>query len=335
MPPSRNAMQSRKRRQERIRQERHLRRREEGAPPEAPSVRPSAFERERLLRLLARLRKAHPGEDLDDAAFLTRLQAMPPNQLLASLPEDPVEEAQELAFQAMEADTVEEAQELAQAALDKDPDCLDARCLMGSLEARDLAGAARALAAALAAEEQRLGPAHVEQMALSCETAVELRPYLRALSGLARMLEELERPGEAIPHYQRLLRLSPSDPMGHREALVRAYLAADRLKELHRFLKEHLKSDLSAIFAWADVLERHKSGALAGAAQALQRARSINPYVEDFLTGRRRLPKQLPTTYEEGSPEAAVVALDCIGRAWTEDRQAMAWLLRGGRELNG
>ena len=80
--------------------------------------------------------------------------------------------------------------------------------------------------------------------------------------------------------------------------------------------------------AWAAVLERIRSKTEIGAEKALARARMINPYFEEYLTGRRKLPKQIPDISAPGSPEEAASALRIFGETWGNDREGMYWLFR-------
>jgi hypothetical protein len=80
--------------------------------------------------------------------------------------------------------------------------------------------------------------------------------------------------------------------------------------------------------AWAALLERIRAKAEQGADQALVRARRINPYFEEYLTGRRKLPKRIPASTLPGTPEEAASALQLFGETWINDREGMYWIFR-------
>lgn len=67
-------------------------------------------------------------------------------------------------------------------------------------------------------------------------------------------------------------------------------------------------------------------GNQSAAKKTLAAARKINPHVAPLLTGRKRLPKNLPGYYSPGEPSEAYMCYDSIGAAWKKHRTAVAWL---------
>ena len=55
-----------------------------------------------------------------------------------------------------------------------------------------------------------------------------------------------------------------------------------------RILFEKYPTEFMAIFLWGQVLERYLSGDLKKAARISRRASERNPYMLDYLTGRKR-----------------------------------------------
>lgn len=304
MAQSRKSQQTRKARAERIRREKH------GEQKPAEPRRASSFDGERRLLAAARLQ-----DELGTRAATG----------------DAREEAQELAFQALEADPPEEAKELAQRALALDTDCLDALHALASAEATTPEERAERLKALLPQAEARLKAQTRPESLGHGWNQVELRPCLRLFMACGAALEHLGRFGEAAPLFERLLECNLDDPQGARFYLVRCYLMSHKLKELQRLL-QRFETDPSPVLAWAAVLERIQSRSLLGAAKLLPKAREANPIVEEFLTARRRLPRNGTPLghYPAGSEEEAITAMRFVGEAWLNDRTAMYWLFQGG-----
>jgi len=74
------------------------------------------------------------------------------------------------------------------------------------------------------------------------------------------------------------------------------------------------------------VLERFLSGDLRAAAKAFKNANKRNPYVIDYLRGKKRPPPQLLQYYSPGDVSEAIVCFDTIGPAWQKHPEAIEWL---------
>ena len=83
--------------------------------------------------------------------------------------------------------------------------------------------------------------------------------------------------------------------------------------------------------AWATVLARLKAQNEKAARKALEHARKVNPAVEEFITGRQKLPRKLPEFATPGSPEEAAETLKLFGEVWSNDREALYWLFKQDR----
>jgi len=103
------------------------------------------------------------------------------------------------------------------------------------------------------------------------------------------------------------------------------YLEARRLDDVAA-LFERYEEEYSAIFAWGRVLERYLAGDEAGASSALTIARTVNPFVEPLLTGRKRMPRRKPEYYGMGDENEAIICVDSIGAGWKSAPDAVTWL---------
>jgi tetratricopeptide (TPR) repeat protein len=235
-------------------------------------------------------------------------------------------EAQQIAFEAMEAETEAQARKLAKRALAKDPDCVDALVVLGGIESDSPRKMIEALQKAVAAGERSLGATFIKKNKGDFWGLLDTRPYMRALEQLASLLRAEGLNLDAIKHYENMLALNPNDNQGVRDPLLGLYLALGSLDEAGKLLQAY-KEDASANFAWGRVLERFLSGDRPRAAAALKKARKANSFVELFMTGQKNLPKEMPDMYSPGSEQEAILCLDNMALAWGNSKPAVLWLM--------
>ncbi len=262
--------------------------------------------------------------DLD--ALLASLNGPSATDGLSDAEADARNEAQQLAFDAMEAATEAQARKLAKRALAKDPDCVDALVVLAGIESDSPRKMIEGLQNAVAAGERSLGANFTRENKGHFWGLIETRPYMRALEQLANLLRAEGFKLDAIKHYEKILALNPNDNQGVRDPLLGLYLATDDLEGARKLLKDY-KEDASANFAWARVLERFLSSDPAGAVAALKIARKGNRSVELYLSGQKGIPKEMPGMYSPGSDEEAILVLDHMSLAWAEHNEALLWLM--------
>jgi tetratricopeptide (TPR) repeat protein len=263
-------------------------------------------------------------QDLD--AMLASLEGPSATDGLSDEEADARDEAQQIAFDAMEAETEAEARKLAKRALHLDPDCVDALVVMNDLDARTTRAMIVGLQNAVAAGERSLGAQFIRENMGHFWMLIETRPYMRAMEQLARLLHAEGLNLDAIRVYERMLELNPNDNQGVRDPLLGAYLCVDDLEGAGKLLKKY-KDDAGAGFAWGRVLERFLAGDPAGAAVALKPARQANHFVELYMTGKKPIPQELPEMYSLGSEEEATMCMEGVGLAWSLHKDAVFWLL--------
>ncbi len=244
----------------------------------------------------------------------------------ADFSRDAKEQAQELAFDAMEAESEAEALQLAKRALKLDPDCVDAINIVVHGEASTPKQAIEGMEKAVAAGERSLGQEFFAHNKGYFWGLVETRPYMRARHELANLLRAENRTRRAIGHYEALLELNPNDNQGVRDSLLGAYLQVRDLKGAARLLQQY-KNDASAVFAWGRVLERFLADDKPAATRALRAARQKNQFVELYFSAQRPFPKDLPDMYSLGSKEEAEFCVIELAQAWAAHQDAIFWLL--------
>ncbi len=283
---------------------------------------------ESVLRNLQKVMEEKKFASLEEAnEFLAALTNPGLQQvLLGDAPLSPQEEAQDLAFEAMEAESAAQSRKLVKRALALDPDCVDALALLVRLDANSPKEAIAGLQKAVAAGERSLGADFFAENKGHFWGLLETRPYMRARLHLAEVLRGVGLEQEAVAHYEALLELNPNDNQGLRYVLLGSYLAQDRLEDARKLLQDYA-GDNMASFAWGKVLERYLAGDHAGAQRALKSARQENPFVELYLGGQRKPPDSMPGSYTLGSDEEALICVDSVGAAWAKHPAALSWLM--------
>jgi tetratricopeptide (TPR) repeat protein len=241
-------------------------------------------------------------------------------------PESLKDQAQDLAFEAMEAATAAKASSLAKKALAKDPDCVDALVVLAGIEADSAKAAIEGLQKAVEAGERSLGAKFIKKNKGHFWLILETRPYMRALEHLAGVYSAEGFIKAAIEIYEKMLMLNPGDNQGVRDPLLGLHLALGGADEAGKLLEAY-DGDSMANFAWGRVLERFLSHDLPGASAALKIARTQNRFVELFLSGQKKLPSQMPGSYSPGSEEEAILCLDNLALAWGNFKPASLWLM--------
>jgi hypothetical protein len=78
------------------------------------------------------------------------------------------------------------------------------------------------------------------------------------------------------------------------------------------------------------VLERFLFNDVTGARRALEEARKSNAYAEDYLSGRKKLPKHLPDSYGFGDESEGVICANELEPAVRRHPQWQVWLRQPG-----
>lgn len=296
-----------------------------------PPIAVSPFTMERTLHDLQRAMEGHQFDSLEEAnTFLATLTG----KGFGAAPADRKklttrDQAQELAYQAMEARSAEETHALCEQALALDPDCMDAIVTLSRVTSQSDEEHMEGLQRAIEAGERSLGADFFRENKGHFWGILETRPYMRARCELADLLRLSGRTGEAIRHFEAMLELNPNDNQGIRDYLLGCYLAVDNLEGTRRLLEEY-KGDSSAVFQWGRTLEGYLSGGYEAARRVLRHARSANRHVEAYLSFKKQLPRTLPDSYSFGSEEEAVHCSFCLLEAWGKHPPAVVWLRAGG-----
>jgi tetratricopeptide (TPR) repeat protein len=243
-----------------------------------------------------------------------------------SLRDNPEEQAQELAFQALECEDVDRAALLAGEALAHHTHCVDALVVTALVTAEDQDDLLAQLEHAARVAEDQHGDEFIAEFMGDLYTAVIARPYLRALRHLAEAQWDAGRRLDAIAAYENLLELDQLDHMDNSAALLACYLEIGEIYRARDVLDTFGDRE-DALFAWADALVTYLEGEHAEADAALARARELNGAAMGHLTGERESPALIEVWYESGSEVEAAAIGRTLGSAWCAHASALLWLL--------
>ncbi len=245
-------------------------------------------------------------------------------------PMSPRDQAQDLMWTAMDLGPSEDKQveELCRQALSIYPDCVDAMIMLAEMESTFVKDYVDAMRKAVAAGRRDVGPKGFKELHGHFWGVLETRPFMRAMAGLAEGLTEWGTPAgidEAIGIYEEMLDLNPNDNQGVRTQLVGCYLSSKRYG-LAEALLERYDGDCSLEFLWAEVLLAFLEGDEEESLIRFHMARKVNPYVELYLSSKKRRPRVREPYTEAGSDAEAVYCADAIYDAWNKHPKAKRWL---------
>ena len=238
-------------------------------------------------------------------------------------PRTPLDEAQELVYEAWETDDPARRLRLARQALRRSPDCADAYVILAE-QAASRRRAIRLLEEGVRAGERALGPEAFRDRAGEFWHDVFTRPYMRARAALAEALWLDGRADEAIAHLVDLLRLNPDDNMGLRYRLVSWYLERQRTAEAGQLLERY--DEPTAMWLYSKALWRfQKEGDTPAARTVLLNALQANRYIAAYLLAPGLQPV-IPDSYAPGGRDEALVYLQDGLAAWAGTDGAIDWL---------
>jgi tetratricopeptide (TPR) repeat protein len=245
---------------------------------------------------------------------------------VASLKDDPLELAQELAFEAYEAETEDKALELVERALQLDPGCEDAMTIRAFITCEDAGELITALEHSATSGEKRLGEEFFAEFMGDFWPMVEARPYMRTIKQLAEVLWNVGRRLDAVAHYENLLDLDPSDHMGNSTLLLGYYMSMGEIQRAWDLLEEY-DDEVSAVYNWAWVLLLLVTGDEDAAREAVEHGMNCNPYVAPWLVGMGQgRDEELPLHFEKGTEAEAHLCAQILGEAWECSGRAQWWL---------
>ena len=264
-------------------------------------------------------------------------------------PRTPMEAAAILCYQAF--DSIGRRRvALARKAMQACPDYADAYVILAE-HARTADEANKLYAAGVAAGRRALGEQFFKENTGEFWQAVNTRPFMRALHGLAKTQLALAQPNAAIASLQELLRLNPIDNQGARYSLLPTLITQGQLKQAEKLHADYKEDDAATWQYCRALLTFATEGNTLAARRDIQAALAANRHAAaqllnstaDGASGGESVgvpptgtsadqpfsagpPLEESEAYDLGSPEEAVICATECAAAWRAVPNALDWL---------
>ena len=280
---------------------------------------------ERDLRAVQKLVEGQDFASVDELnAYLRQLTAE--GDIPEWVPETPLERAQELVYQALEAEEKKERIRLAMEAVNTCQDCVDAYVLLAEEAAETPEQARNWYQRGVEAGERTLGAEVFSEEMGHFWGLVETRPYMRAREGLADCLFFLSERDAALEHYRDTLRLNPNDNQGIRYKLLGCLVESNDIDAADELLGQ-FEGDISAVWLFTRALVTFiQQGDSPEAKERLREAMKQNPHVVPYLLGKRRMPRTVPDYVGIGDKHEAVAYVAEFAAGWRDIPGAQEWM---------
>lgn len=273
---------------------------------------PVPFNMEKEMRDLTRLieeQEFESDEELDH--FMQGLMNL--DEITPS--EHPRDIAQDILFDARETGGAARRR-LIKDALDIYPHSPDAYLLLAGDE-RDIDKRMELLEKAIDVGEKDLGAAFFVENKGHFWGLLETRPFMRAKAMYAGHLENLGYLEEAMDVYQELLVLNPGDNQGIRYILLTLYIGLKKYEEAKALIEEY--DEVTAVFMFSEALLHYEQhGITKEGLDLLKEATTSNPFVVDYLLGRKEIPSERSDYIGFGDETEAIAYVQENAHLWQD-----------------
>lgn len=238
-------------------------------------------------------------------------------------PRTPLEQAQDLCYQAFES-FGRRRLALARQALKISPDCADAYVIMAEATG-NLCEKMKLYTKGVEAGRRALGEAPFKEEVGRFWGNIRNRPFMRAMMGMAEAQAQDGGFDAAIANYRVLLQWNPDDNQGARYMLLPLLLETGQDQSAAELLETY-PEELAAIWLYCRaLLTFREQGESKEANEKLVAAFKQNRHVPKYLL-KLEIAEYLPDSYAFGSEEEAIIATVESGDAWEATPGAMIWL---------
>jgi hypothetical protein len=283
-------------------------------PPPSPES-PDAF-----LRDVKRMLSREKFESIDEVnAFLQQMVGKP---IGAVEPANDRERAEDLVESARLERSDAKRRKLISDALALDADCVPAHLVLAE-DADSPASALTHLDNAISAGERVLAPLLAENESVLWADPVG-RVWLIARSQRSELYWQMGDRPRAIEEVRGVLRSNPGDNAGMRYVLLQWLMRAGSLADIDQLLGEY--DEPTAAWLFSMTLHRYRvEGPSEAATRALRTAVAENRFVVPMLTGKQRMPDELPDSYTHGGADEAALYVESAVMTWLDAMGAMEW----------
>lgn len=233
------------------------------------------------------------------------------------------DQAHKLIFQAMESDPAKRLK-LAEEAIKIYPYHPDAYSILGEAE-KDFKKQLQFFKKGVEAGETDLGKDYFKQNKGMFWGLTETRPYMRAKFNYAVLEAAAGNLEIAIMQCEELLALDENDNQGVRNTLFVMYMDLGMYKQAEKLMEKYDESHMASGAYNRVLLEFALNGVTSILKQLVNQAREINPFVFDYLTGKKRLPAP-PDFFGIGDQNEAVQYVYENEYIWLKNPKLIEWV---------
>jgi tetratricopeptide (TPR) repeat protein len=263
--------------------------------------------------------KEFSGIDEINEAVQAEFVNRPREDVVSYPPRTPLEEAQDLCFEAFDSIGYRRVV-LARRAIEISRDYADAYVLLAEASGSPQEQSTL-YASGVEAGRRALGDRFFTDPPEHAWGRVDARPAMRAMLGLAHAQAELGQIDEAIANYRELLRINPDDNQGIRFLLLPMLVVSDHDSEANELIAEYADEEALWLYARA-LLAFRAEGDATGPRTIVRRAIRQAPHIAELLLGADTI-DVLVSRQEE---EDAFFFADVLAPAWSATTGAMHWL---------
>ncbi len=240
----------------------------------------------------------------------------------------PKEMAEDLALQAHSMKTPKQRILAAQKAIEMDPNCAEAYNVLADEFGETPLDEIEYYEKAIAAAKRTLGEKFFKENKGHFWAMHETRSFMRAKQFMAQSLWSIHRQSDAITSMWELLELNPHDNQGNRYILFDWLLADNRQQDIEKLIKLY-PEDIGAHWEYNKTLFYFKKFGPESEKTKTQAqvAFSANEHVVKYLTGKIKIPDEMPYAYSFGSKEEAICYVQDSIIGWMNTLKAPEWLM--------
>ncbi|WAA12740.1 SEC-C domain-containing protein [Fervidibacillus halotolerans] len=141
---------------------------------------------------------------------------------------------------------------------------------------------------------------------------VETRPFMRAKYNYALLAKWLGKISDAITQFEELLKLNPNDNQGARYLLIPYCIQEGMVQKTKQIIEQYGDEDTVFFHMYTLMIELELNGITPTAKSIWKKMLKRNRYITDYLTGKKKLPEEIPFHYSFGSKEEAEILVEEI-----------------------
>ncbi|MGG7057673.1 DUF6398 domain-containing protein [Clostridium nigeriense] len=234
-------------------------------------------------------------------------------------------EANKVANDAWSQKNFKQKVKLAKEALKISEKCAEAYIILSYDNSLNVDGQKRLAKKAVEVSKEVIGEENIDKFIGKYLDLEITKPYYSAKYRLGNLLWSINERRAAIDEFKDLIRLCPEDRLLIRGTLL-SWLISEGLDEEVEEVLSMYKDDYLASTKFSKALYLFKLGKLNEAERALRIANASNPFVVDYITKQKKVPKIQPELKSLGSEEDAIYYIKNSELAWNSVDGSRIWV---------